>query len=134
MVSPVELSIGTTPVWGLASEQGFSNIELLVNSYSQTATSQKYEQPNGRGGTIGAVWYAPSLTATIDGAVNNSADDSTALEEIAAEFTLADLNVGFLNQMYFSTNPVSAYVDSVTEKRTAGGAMTRSYSLSCYQF
>lgn len=127
------VSYGTVPVWGLTSPQEASNA-LLVNSYSQNATSQKYEQPDGNGETQGVIYYAPSMTATLDGAV--AADSGvTAIAPIANIFTLADINTKILRQFHSVEEATfTAYCDSNTQNRTAGGAMTNSLNFSVFPF
>ena len=125
---------GTVPVWGIRSN--YNSLDLLVSSYSQTATSQKYNQPDGNGNTAGVSWYDPQLTATLDGAtlpIPGTLHPGTAIAELATSLTLADLNTQFLDS-FFPSGTYTAYVDSATETRTAGGAVTRSYSISAYAF
>lgn len=126
------VSKGTVPVWGLSSPQQHEG-ELLVNSYSQSCTAQKYEQPAGNGETQGVIYYAPSMTATLDGAV--AADSSvTAIALIARAFTLADINTIILRDFFGLEAAFTAYCDSNTQNRTAGGAMTNSLNFSVYPF
>lgn len=127
------VSNGTVPVWGLTSPQEGS-ASLLVNSYSQNATSQKYEQPDGNGETQGVIYYAPSMTATLDGAV--AADSTaTAIAPVASVFTLADINPEVLMSFYRGEEiTFTARCDSNTQNRTAGGAMTQSLNFSVYPF
>lgn len=130
------ISAGTVPNWGLTSPQGFNSTELLVSSYSQTASAQKYDQTDGDGFNIGTIWYGPTLTATLDGAVARTTFDglqSTAVSKLATELTLSDLNTELLSQFDWGTT-FTAYVENVSDNRTAGGAMTRNYSASIYPY
>lgn len=155
---PLIVTFGTVPEFGMQDIEG-----LLANSYSQSASTQKYEQPNSAGAARGVIYYGQAMTATISGAAPSlegtvsyigptgekysqkvsSIDGNSqfslyesSVPFLACVMTNANLDTSALNPWLVDADDptYTAYCEGANDSLNVGQPHNRDYSMSVYPF